>query len=171
MLWNCVVELCCEIVLLNCVVKSCCEIVLLNYVVQFNCVVELCYEIVLWNCVVKSCCWIVLWNCVVQFNWVVELCCWKFSGKREKKEKKNNLFVLFYNEECKAICLSPNHGWKWPHGWRRFNFWQWRLRKASHVELGAQFKVWSNIMKTINTSHYVWPQGCFWILLVILGMN
>ncbi len=98
------------------------------------------------------------------------MCYWKFSGKKEIKEK-NKLFILFYNEECKAICLSLNHGWKWPHGWRRFNLWQWKLRKASHVELDGLFNVWCSITKTINTSHFVWPQACFCILLIILRMN
>ncbi len=76
---------------------------LLNCVVQFNYVVELC-------------CGIVLLNCVEKFNCVVE----NLVGRRKEK-KKNKLFILFYNEECKAICLSSNHEWKWPHGWRRFN--------------------------------------------------
>jgi hypothetical protein len=55
----------------------------------------------------------------------------------EGKKRKEKIVCVVYNEECKAICLSPNHGWKWSLGWRRFNLWQWRLRKASHVELGA----------------------------------
>jgi len=73
-----------------------------------------------------------LWNCVEKINCVLE----NLVGRRKEK---NKLFVLFYNEGCKAICLSSNHGWKWPHGWRKFNLWQWRLRKANHVELGARF--------------------------------
>jgi hypothetical protein len=73
---------------------------------------------------------IVLLNCVVKLNCVVEILV---------EKGKIKLFVLFYNVGCQAICLSPNHGRKWPHGWSKFNVWQLRLRKASQVELGAQF--------------------------------
>jgi hypothetical protein len=41
-----------------------------------------------------------LWNCVVEN--LVEI---------KKEKKRTNCFVLFYNEECRAIYLSPNHGW------------------------------------------------------------
>ncbi len=97
-------------------------------------------------------------------NWDLNLCSWKFG--RKKKRKENYLF-----------CFKMKDA--------RWFVYPWIMDRNDNIGGGdstcgnGDYKrqTKSNLVHNlthkarVNTSHFVGPQDCFFILLVILGIN